>query len=296
MLDYYLADHRELRRVSPRLNWISTAAYKDAKKLARSNLPHPNRSRLGQKRSFGLNAQFYGFELRLATKRYWHDITGRQLIDLIVLHKWQQQLQGFPPEAPEFSAMCALGAMIQHKLALLLCDLEQKHWMHVRGAHNSPGINGDEWCRAFAGASAAAYCIRSLTAREHARVLLPSIHEDAGLGVDLIWLEQDINICLSIKVKVGIESAQAWWVQTYPDPHLRGPDHWDRRRIFDGAQEVAKDVSQCLRSDLKFQAALVHVPKAHCEDVDLFTDFTRLTWPDSLLAPMVRRNLDLTGS
>lgn len=286
MLDRFYRSHRKAVFRGDR-ETIWKQGFDRATKLAGTDIPLPDRSLIEGSQSIGDNAALYGLAMRRAIKRHIGH-TWRQpddaLLEFVVLSKWYKMLEG--EETPELmAARVALGTMIQGGITQLLCDIDLGQWWKLHHFGNTEGLSRKDWQIHIAGASAAAYVLMALASREHASVYLPTAHEDANLGIDLLWVEDRICRAVSVKCVAGQgKHVLAWYVDEMPKRVKGDRLVEDMRRIHMGAKSFSvEDGRPC-------EAVLVHVAKPADGPIKLDRDWEGLTWPDQILQAIQRRS------
>ncbi|MBI5369627.1 hypothetical protein HZA85_00315 [Candidatus Uhrbacteria bacterium] len=164
----------------------------------------------------------------------------RRLIEAVILHRMGHGFRR-SNDGMKVRYKTVVGAMEQDRLTLLLLDLHPNEARRVVGIAKMPHIYEAQWRREFFGAAATVRTIKSLCRLNAIHVVLPTIHEDVDLGVDLFALNGVSRLAISVKSTAMVQHTTAEIVM---DRYLRRTDTkafdaHDRQRIFDGARTVS---------------------------------------------------------
>ncbi len=137
---------------------------------------------------------------------YMHE---RRVAECIILHRVQLAIDEGPlKQHPDGSCWNpVLGTMIQQRLTLSLAELSSEDKDRLRDftlGFLSP--TSKEWARALVGASSATRVLVAAHTLDQATVYLPTVHEDRVYGIDLIVVDQ--NVDLAISVKTGLNGSR----------------------------------------------------------------------------------------
>lgn len=174
--------------------------------------------------------------------------------------------------------------MVQKGLTQLLCDIHLDQWWRLHHLGRTEGINRRVWEVHIAGASASAYVLKTLSARNSTRLYFPTTHEDVNQGIDLLWIEGGACHAVSVKCVAGQgPDVLAWYVDQKPTQCFTDRISDDMRRIYGGAHQLAT------QEERPCHAVLIHVAKPEDGPIRLNRDWERLVWPDQVLRTIRQR-------
>jgi len=297
VIDGFLGNHQQITHVSHETRHVPQVVFDKASQLAAERIPHPDISPLGNRRSIRLISMFYELQLGLIDLPFAR-FPYRHIYNVVVLHKWSLHVDRDTSEQGR-SLRSTLGAMIQRRLTLLLCDMDFRAWDTLYHLGRTPGLNRHAWERELTGANTAAYAALTLCARPSAIVLLSNLYEDVDLGIDLFWLEGDHDIAVSVKTNTGESGVRFSWLEHGLSKREYDDLPNDLKKVSRGARQLTEEQGR-IHSSRVFEPVLVQVGKQFGYPVPLNITFDRQTWPQQLLQTLDRsentRGLRRTGS
>lgn len=274
MIDLFFLKHREVVMWDSTRQYISSKCWDKAQYLlTKTEIPHPDTALIEGSKSIGDYAALYSMAVhQFLKKHYFHsNKTNDIFLKLSLLAKWLCELEAI--ENPDIEiARVAVGAMVQRECTLLLCNLRLNQFRRLRSFATSAKLDANIWNRNIAGAMAAAHTILTLCARKDARVFLPTVYEDAGQRIDLLWLEQNEYHAISIKCTSGQKvPIRAFPVLEHPTQNLEDADSKEKLAIYKGAHRFSKQYD-----GVSCHPVVVHVSGTQ----NLKQNWNEVTWPD----------------
>jgi hypothetical protein len=160
---------------------------------------------------FDVLETFYTLQAQIAFQPPPVPSSEHALLTIIVLQRFYAQLA----DECEWSksARATLGAMIQRRLTLFLCEIDESQHTQLMSLPYTRGLltNGKDFGKEIAGALACASVIKSLLAsRPAARIFLSTVEEDVHLGLDFYWAEEGLGAAVSVKWDSEVEGIRAY--------------------------------------------------------------------------------------
>ncbi len=232
MIDQFLATRHAVIYWSNQRQAIEDKIFEEARRRARTDIQLPDPGKLLQQQDMPLLVQF--FRLQLNMLFHTGDIhLGTRLLRVITLCKWSDRLR-LARARSDTAMRAAIGFLTQQELTLLLLDIDPLQLNRLWLLGSSQGLHQRSWQRQISGARAMAHVISSQSTRPEATLLLPTGDEDISLGIDLYWLEGDLNLCLSVKSQSSLDGTQLILAHGDFGKH-KGPKVKDQWNIQTGA-------------------------------------------------------------
>lgn len=283
MHELFFSTHRKVQEPPASTGHVSTSVIANARTILCSQLPMPDpRLILSAGRNIRNLEEIFQRILDEAAG-IWPttQVVERRFLNNIILHRLYVHYKQL---GKLYSvAKVTTGAMSQCELIQLLLEVDPQQVNQLTNTTYTRGSlgSGMDFVFMISGAMACVRVIRNLQERPEAQLFFPDVDEDTLLGIDLFWMEQGLEVALSVKSDVSEQG-----IKGYNALRSHGKDdhsglNREIRRVRDGVVRLNAQL------EMDWIPALVRVGERPSKLVDLVTT-AGTPWHEQLAQGLLR--------